>query len=35
MEKTLIPDWRGGACRLVMSGGDIAVGDSVEVVSKG
>ncbi|OUS11881.1 molybdenum cofactor biosysynthesis protein [Gammaproteobacteria bacterium 53_120_T64] len=29
--KALIPDWRGGACCRVISGGDIALGDSVEL----
>jgi len=29
----LTPDWRGGVCCRVISGGDIAVGDSVELVS--
>ena len=29
--KALTPDWRGGACCRVISGGDIALGDSVEV----
>ena len=28
----LTPDWRGGACCRVISGGAIAVGDSVELV---
>lgn len=30
--KALTPDWRGGACCRVISGGAIAVGDSVELV---
>ena len=30
--KALAPDWRGGACCRVISGGDIAVGDSVNVI---
>ena len=30
--KALAPDWRGGACCRVISGGDIAVGDCVEVM---
>lgn len=30
--KALSPDWRGGACCRVISGGAIAVGDSVELV---
>ena len=29
--KALTPDWRGGACCRVISSGDIAVGDTVEV----
>jgi len=29
--KALAPDWRGGACCRVIRGGDIAVGDRVEV----
>ena len=32
--KALAPDWRGGACCRVINGGDIAVGDSVEVISQ-
>jgi len=32
--KALTPDWRGGACCRVISGGAIAVGDSVELVNK-
>jgi len=31
--KALAPDWRGGACCRVISGGDIALGDSVDVVT--
>ncbi len=30
--KALMPDWRGGACCRVLSGGEIKVGDSVRVV---
>lgn len=30
--KALAPDWRGGACCRVIAGGDIALGDSVEVI---
>jgi len=32
--KALTPDWRGGACCRVISGGDIAVGDRVEVIQQ-
>ncbi len=31
--KALVPEWRGGACCRVLSGGEIAIGDSVEVIS--
>ncbi len=30
--KALTPDWRGGACCRVVNGGDIVVGDAVEVI---
>ncbi len=30
--KALMPDWRGGACCRVISGGEIKVGDQVEVI---
>ena len=30
--KALTPDWRGGACCRVISGGDIALGDGVDVI---
>jgi MOSC domain-containing protein YiiM len=30
--KALMPDWRGGACCRVISGGEIKVGDKVEVI---
>ena len=32
LKKALTPDWRGGACCRVLSGGNIAVGDNVEIV---
>ncbi|MBQ0720551.1 MAG: MOSC domain-containing protein [Gammaproteobacteria bacterium] len=31
--KALTPDWRGGACCRVLSAGDIAIGDTVEVIA--
>ena len=30
--KALAPDWRGGACCRVINGGEVAVGDAVEVI---
>ncbi len=30
--KALAPDWRGGACCRVMSGGEISLGDRVEFI---
>ncbi|RLA39472.1 MAG: molybdenum cofactor biosysynthesis protein [Gammaproteobacteria bacterium] len=30
--KALAPDWRGGACCRVIRGGNIALGDSVDVI---
>ena len=30
--KALTPDWRGGACCRVINGGDIALGDVVELI---
>lgn len=32
LKKTLTPDWRGGPFCRVISGGEIAVGDSVELI---
>ena len=32
--KALVPNWRGGACCRVLSAGEIAVGDTVEVISQ-
>ena len=32
--KALTPDWRGGACCRVISGGDIALGDNVELITE-
>lgn len=32
--KALMPDWRGGACCRVISGGRIALGDQVEIIDK-
>ena len=31
LRQALQPDWRGGVCCEVLSGGDIAIGDSVRV----
>lgn len=31
--KALAPDWRGGACCRVLSPGNIAIGNTVEVIS--
>lgn len=33
LRKALEPDWRGGVCCRVISGGEISVGDSVEIES--
>ncbi len=35
LKKALTPDWRGGACCRVVTGGDITVGDSVELLPQG
>ena len=32
--KALAPDWRGGACCRVLTQGNIAIGDTVEVISQ-
>ena len=32
--KALAPNWRGGACCRVISGGGIALGDNVELISE-
>ena len=34
LKAALTPDWRGGACAMVVEGGEIAVGDMVEVLSR-
>ncbi len=31
LRAALTPDWRGGACTMVVSGGDIAVGDTIRI----
>lgn len=31
LKAALMPDWRGGVCTFVVSGGEIAVGDPVEI----
>jgi MOSC domain-containing protein YiiM len=31
LKAALLPDWRGGACARVITGGEIAVGDRVEI----
>lgn len=31
LRAALATDWRGGVCTLVLSGGDIAIGDAIEV----
>ncbi len=31
LREALLPDWRGGVCCEVVSGGDIAIGDAVRV----
>ena len=31
LREALVPDWRGGVCCEVISGGDIAIGDAVQV----
>lgn len=31
LKAALLPDWRGGVCTFVVSGGEIAVGDAVEI----
>ena len=33
LKAAMTPDWRGGACAMVIEGGEIAVGDSIEVLS--
>ena len=30
LRKSMTPNWRGGVCCVVVSGGDIAIGDAVE-----
>ena len=32
LKAALLPDWRGGACAMVVSGGEIAVGDEVRIL---
>ncbi len=31
LRAALTPDWRGGACAMVVTGGDIAVGDEIRI----
>jgi MOSC domain-containing protein YiiM len=31
--KALAPEWRGGVCCRVLSGGDVRIGDAVELIS--
>ncbi|MEN2785236.1 MOSC domain-containing protein [Sphingomonas qilianensis] len=31
LERALLPDWRGGACAMVIQGGTIAVGDAIRI----
>lgn len=31
LKAALLPDWRGGVCTFVVSGGEIAIGDTVEI----
>lgn len=31
LKAALLPDWRGGVCTFVVSGGEIAVGDTVRI----
>lgn len=31
LKAALMPNWRGGVCTFVVSGGEIAVGDAVEI----
>lgn len=33
LEAALTPDWRGGVCASVVSGGEIALGDPVEIMA--
>lgn len=32
LRAALLPDWRGGACARVLAGGDIWIGDTIEVI---
>lgn len=34
LRAALTPDWRGGACAMVITGGDIAIGDRIEIISQ-
>jgi MOSC domain-containing protein YiiM len=31
LKSALLPDWRGGACAMVIQGGTIAVGDAIRI----
>ena len=31
LKAALIPDWRGGACSMVIAGGSIAIGDEIRI----
>lgn len=31
LKAALLPDWRGGACAMVIAGGEIAVGDTIRI----
>ncbi len=31
LKAALLPDWRGGACAMVITGGEIAVGDEIRI----